>query len=315
MAIDKKKVEYFLNELKKRGTEISGGNPDKLRASYILRDPEFYWDFGSFLVEEAKKIDEDKRYRWISRQTIGIEKDILGSISNDDWLTPKIYTWADELQEKEHFMFVADLAGHKFDSFRIKVMEYIYDIFSKKTLSSFSEAKKEKLAKKLLEKKWKHLGEGGINGILKEFRGKTSSSYGVRKPFDELSNRVDNAVHNGNADERKLLRNEIGKNMIDKLRTYLQILPLDDQSLYEEMVNQYKKELSRKTLTKNDSAKKLDETFDKCIKDKDVKKRILKSINAYEMGETNTELNAIESEDDYEEWKRNKENFEQMMTG
>ena len=59
MTIDRTKVEYYLNELKKRGKEITGGVG---RPSFELRDPEYYWDFGSFLVEQAQQVDEDKQY-------------------------------------------------------------------------------------------------------------------------------------------------------------------------------------------------------------------------------------------------------------
>lgn len=100
--------------------------------------------------------------------------------------------------------------------------------------------------------------------------------------------------------------------MIDKLRTYLQILPLSDTVLFKEMVFQYKTSLNRRIPTKNEDAKKLDEAFGKCIKDQDLKREIMTKINAYEMGQTNNFLNAIESENEYEEWKRTKENFEQM---
>ena len=47
---------HYLNELKKRGEEITGGTPGKKRPSYILRDPEFYWDFGSFLVDATQLV-------------------------------------------------------------------------------------------------------------------------------------------------------------------------------------------------------------------------------------------------------------------
>lgn len=312
MKIDEEKVESFLNLLKERAKIISGGSKNKLRPSYILRDPDYYWDFGSFLVEQAQKIDEEKRRRWITKQTMTIEKNILGPIRNDEWLTPKIYTWVNELEDKEHFMYVADLAGHKNGSFRFKVMEYILEIFSKKHPSSYSEVKKEKLAKKLLEKKLQHLGEEGINSILKEFRGKTSLGYGIRNSYDSLSNGIGNVIEKDTPNERKTLRNEIGKNMIDKLRTYLQILSLTDYSFYQEMVSDYKSELNRKILTKNQDAKKLDQVFGKCIKDKNLKQRIMTLINAYEMGELNTELNALESEENYDEWKRTKDNFAQM---
>lgn len=315
MNIDQTKVEYFLNELKKRGKEISGGTKNKLRPSYVLRDPAFYWDFGAFLVEQAQQIDKDKRDRWICRQTKNIEKDILGPVSNNDWLIPKIYTWVDELQDKEHFMYVADLAGHKFGSFRIKVVEYIYEIYSKKNPHpDWTEIKKKKLAEKLLEKKLKHLGEGGVNDVIKQFREKSKMSlgYGIKNAFTMLSNQVEEVVNSGSSVDRESLKNEIGKNMIDKLRTFLQILPLTDSSLFEDMVSEYKTQLNRKISTKNENADKLDEAFGKCIKNKDLKKRILVQINAYDMGQTNTFLNAIESVYDYNEWKRTKENFEQM---
>ena len=314
MKIDQEKLNYFLNELKKLGKEMSGGNKDKLRPSYVLRDPDFYWNFGKFLVEQAQQIDEEQRYRWICRQTKNLEKEILGP-TKDDWLVPKIYTWVDELQDKDHFMYVANLAGHKFGSFRIKVLEYIYDIYSKKNPSQYSESKKNKLAEQLLEKKLGHRGEGGVNDILREFRGKTETAigYGVKNSFNTLSSKVEDAVENGTPEDRESLKNEIGKNMIDKLRTYLQILPLGESSLFEEMVSEYKTQLGRKISTKNDDAKKLDEVFGRCIKDKDAKMRLMKLINSYEMGETNTFLNAIESEPNYQEWKRTKENFEQMM--
>ena len=123
---------------------------------------------------------------------------------------------------------------------------------------------------------------------------------------------VEDAVNTGSPNDRIKLKNEIGKNMIDKLRTYLQILPLNDSSLFEEMVSEYKIQLNRKISTKNEDAKKLDEAFGKCIKDKDLKKKILILINTYDMGQTNTFLNAIESESDFDEWKRTKENFENM---
>ena len=82
MTIDKAKVEFFLKELRKRGKEITGGTPGKKRPSYELRDPEYYWDFGSFLVEQAQQVDEDQRHTWIRRQTINIEKDNLLRITS-----------------------------------------------------------------------------------------------------------------------------------------------------------------------------------------------------------------------------------------
>jgi len=121
MKIDKSKVEFFLNELKSRGKKISGGIG---RQSYELRDPEFYWEFGEFLVNQAQKVDGKERYTWIVRQTKNIEKEILGPVANEDWLVPKIYVYVDALKDKKHFMYVADIAGHKVGTFRIKVMQY-----------------------------------------------------------------------------------------------------------------------------------------------------------------------------------------------
>ena len=88
MTIDKAKVEFFLSELRKRGKEITGGTPGKKRPSFELRDPEYYWGFGSFLVKQAQQVDEDQRHTWIRRQTQNIEKEILGPVTNDDgwWL-------------------------------------------------------------------------------------------------------------------------------------------------------------------------------------------------------------------------------------
>jgi len=305
MSIDKKKVEFFLKELKKRGKEMSGGIG---RSSYELRDPDFYWEFGEFLVKESQKIDEEERYRWVVRQTKGIEKEILGAVANEDWLVPRIYRWADELQDKKHFMYVADIAGHKVGTFRIKVMEYIYDIYSKKDPSTYSESQKKKLADKLQKK----LTHTEINGILKDFRGKTTLGYGIRNQFDILTNQVEEIIENGDQDARESFKNEIGVKMIDKLRTFLQILPLDDQSLFEEMCSEYKSQFNKKLSTKYEPAEKLSDAFGKCIKDKDLKKKITKMINSYEMGSTNTFLGALESQKDYEYWKRTKENFEQM---
>jgi len=305
MKIDQTKVKFFLNELKKRGKQISGGIG---RPSYELRDPEFYWNFGTFLVEQAHQIDKDERHRWILRQTKKIEEDILGPVANDDWLIPRIYSWVDELQDKEHFMYVADLAGHKVGTFRIKVMEYICEIYSKKNLSQYSEAKKNKLAEKLQKK----LTHSEINAILKEFRGTTSLGYGIQKQFDILTSKVEDVVNHGSPADRELLKNEIGIKMIDKLRTYLQILHLGDSSLFEEMISEYKTLLNRKISTKYEPAEKLAEAFGKCIKDKEMRKRIMTKINAYDMGETNTFLNAIESVSEYDDWKRTKENFEQI---
>ena len=99
MTIDRTKVEYYLNELQKRGKPISGGVG---RQSFELRDPEYYWNFGSFLVEQAQQVDEDKQYDWIYKQTKKIEKEILGPVANDDWLVPKIFEFVNELQDKDH---------------------------------------------------------------------------------------------------------------------------------------------------------------------------------------------------------------------
>ena len=133
MNIDKAEVERYLNELKKRGKEITGGTPGKKRPSYILRDPEFYWEFGSFLVQQAQKVPKEERTTWIRRKTKKFEIEILGNVSNtNDYLVPKIWAYADQLQDKEHFMYVANIAGHKFKKFRIKVLDYIYEIYSKK---------------------------------------------------------------------------------------------------------------------------------------------------------------------------------------
>jgi len=189
-------------------------------------------------------------------------------------------------------------------------MEYIWEIYSKKNPSPHSEAKKNKLAEKLRKK----LTHSEINAILKEFRGITTLGYGIQKQFDILSSRVEDVVKNGSPADRELLKNEIGKNMIDKLRTYLQILSLGDSTLFEEVYSENKALLNRKISTKYEAAEKLSEAFGKCIKDKDIRKRILKMINSYEMGETNTFLNAIESEQNYNEWKRTIENFAMMAS-
>ena len=317
MTIDKAKVEFFLSELRKRGKEITGGTPGKKRPSYELRDPEYYWDFGSFLVEQAQQVDEDQRHTWIRRQTIDIEKEIIGSVTDDDnWLIPKIYTIVDELQDKEHFMYVADIAGHKVGSFRFKVLGYIDEIYSKKNPSDFTESKKNKLAEKLQNK----LTHEQVNAILREFRGKTLG-YGIRTQFDALSSRVEDAVNTENHDEMELLRNEIGLKMINKLRTFLQILSIStDASLFDELCTEHKTTLNSKISTNNDSAKKLVETFKDCIKNvdkkgidrnKEFRKKILKKISSYDMGQANTFLNAIKSKADYVEWKRTKEGFEQ----
>ena len=305
MTIDRTKVEYYLNELQKRGKPISGGVG---RQSFELRDPEYYWNFGSFLVEQAQQVDEDKQYDWIYKQTKKIEKEILGPVANDDWLVPKIFEFVNELQDKDHFMYVADIAGHKVGTFRIKVMDYIYEIYSKKNPSKYSESQKNKLAEKLQKK----LTHDEINGVLREFRGKTSLGYGIEKEFRLLSHKVEDAVDSENFTDMESLKNEIGPKMIDKLRTYLQILSLSEQSLFDEVYDENKKALVRKTSTQNESAGKLSETFGKCVKDKDLRKKIIKKINSYEMGQFNNYLNAIESKDNFEDWKRTKENFEQM---
>jgi len=164
----------------------------------------------------------------------------------------------------------------------------------------------------LAEQLQKKLTHDEINAILKNFRGKTTLGYGIQNQFHILSGTVYEIVENGNQEGRELLKNKIGTKMIDKLRTFMQLLPLDDQSLFEDMCSQYKSQLNRKTSTKYEPAEKLAETFGRCIKDKDLKIKINKMINSYEMGQTNTFLGAIESQEDYEDWKRTKENFEQM---
>jgi len=136
--------------------------------------------------------------------------------------------------------------------------------------------------------------------------------YGIEKVFRLLSHKVEDAVDSENFAGMESLKNEIGPKMIDKLRTYLQILPLSEQSLFDEVYDENKTALVRKTSTKNESAGKLSETFGKCVKDKDLRKKIIKKINSYEMGQFNNYLNAIESKDNFEDWKRTKENFEQM---
>ena len=61
--------------------------------------------------------------------------------------------------------------------------------------------------------------------------------------------KVEETVESGDLEKRESLKNEIGIKMIDKLRTFLQILPLDDQSLFEDMCAEYKNLFRKKIST------------------------------------------------------------------
>lgn len=306
---DKEEITRILQKIKTKGIPISGGIG---RQSFVLRDPDVYWELGTALCKAAEraKINNLQRREWVRKHAGIIEKEILGEAKEENRITVNCFEYVDNLQDKEHFMWVVDLAGHKFGKFRLKVLDYIYDIYSKKNPSGYSESKKNQLAEKLLQREYTHKE---INKILSDFKGRKKFSPELGKSYLQLKEDVDHAI-SGNEGDRRKLREEIGLKMIDILRTLFQLLQIQNDSIYIQTYNEVKNEIQSRISTKYNPAKIILEVLKKCANDEDARKKIHNKINSFEMGELQTQLRALEKEDYHKEFIETRDSFDTMFS-
>ena len=182
--------------------------------------------------------------------------------------------------------------------------------FLKNVLLHILRQKKKKLAETLLKQPYTH---DEINKILSEFRGKKKISSEFGEAVSIIRDDIDKSI-NGNKDDRKKLREKIGLKMIDNLRSLLQLLQMKNPQIYNSTYDAIKKEISTTTKTKYDSAKILFEDLRRGARDEDIRKKIEKNFNTYQMGKLQNELRAVETEVNFDEYKDTQNKLESMFT-
>lgn len=304
-------IRKILQEIEASKGSKSGGSGGE--NSFIMRKPELYWDLGTAIQKALmdSKISEDKKRYWIRTKTKKLQEEIFGGTPSDEnKLTCLLaYNFVDELQDQKHFMFVADLAGHKFELFNRKFLEYIYRIFSKKA-PQYTKSKLDNLAKKLLERRYTH---DEYNKILKEFRGKTKISwYEVESSHNMLLDMLDRVIEK-NEEDRKLLRDKINSKLIEQLRLLLQLLQINDNLLFQQIIDKNKAMISKVIKSNIEEANKFYKILKHCIKNESTRKKLMDVINPYEIGQLQTKLWAIQNEENYKEYMETKDMFQNIF--
>jgi hypothetical protein len=308
---DQVEIKNILLEIFSNQIPISGGGKNK-KPSFYLRKPELYWNLGVSLKKAAENsnVPEEQRRDWILKSTRKLEDEILGGKKDENQRTCVLaYNYVYELEDKDHFMFVADMAGHKFKQFRRKWLDYIYRIFSKKN-PTLPDAKRKQLSKKLLEKKYTH---EQYNQILKEFRGKSKVSWSeLEDAFLQLNTEVEESLES-DEEKRRLFRESMTPQLIEQLRYLLQLLKIEDENTYNKIYNDNKSKFSKKIKTDLPSANTLVENLKNCIKDPELRKKLLRVMNPYEMGQLQTKLRSLESQENYQQYIETKDTFRNIF--
>lgn len=301
---DSIQIESILLEIKKNShvTAKSGAV-----ASYSMRKPELYWELGITLnkIAEQRGVPPEERREWASIKYAPLEKKIWGEEKREP-ISAQAVSFVYEFQDKDYYMFVAGLAGHKWKKFVKKKLTYLRYLLSK-TKPSLSSELQEKLIAKLSEKNYT-LPE--FTDILKEYSRKSEMTE-ILESFYELRDMVEEAMNDG-ANERQELRESIGSTVIEQIRYALQLLKMNEQS-FERAYKIAKSTLTAKAETKIVAASVLSHYLKKIITSAQQREKFLKHIHQSDIGALNMMLHVLKSEENYKDYEKKQQALREIF--
>jgi len=303
---DKEEILRILTKIKQKSIiAVKGGSGGAKR--YAMRDPEIIWELGLALQNAADNsaISEDKRKQWIRRISRKYDSEIIGE--GNEW-SISAYDWLTHFKQKDHYMFVAKLAGYREDqkqnSFNKRRVRYLRPIYTKLEVPTLPSNKIKQLTKQLEDDQTLRLNDEDYYKIIKKIRGTDVIHWQpIMDSIEELSNLVETATENSNSEqERKNLREKLGDNLIIQLRFALQLCVIDNKNDFEYAYNLAKEKFKKKSKTNYPQFQELFENLKPLIKNFEDKKKRVKKTSYYELEQLNSNLDAIRSEDIYHEY-------------
>jgi len=301
------KIEEILKQIKQEQEPISGGSGKVER--YSMRKPELYWELGLAVKEEAEKtnIPKEQRREWARRKFEKLDKKFFGKVREKP-ICFISYEFYNEFQNKEHFLKVANAAGHKFGKLRRKRIEDLQSVLSLRE-PTISKKKQQQLIEKLCERDYTR---AEFLDIKSKIQGKESIPWSnFREAYYNLTQDVEMAI-TGDEKVRKELRTLIGMNSIDQIRYLTQLVKMTNVSHLEEAIKKVKSTLSKKGTDKPPAGVLLT-VLKKCYKEKKLREKLLRQINPYELSELQTKLRAIQNEDSFDEYQERQESINKMF--
>lgn len=290
-------VKKILLQIKKESEPISGGSGEKER--YEMRNPILLWNLGTLISEicDERKITENERKAWVKKTFWKIDEEVWPG-HQQSFIA---YKFKHEFIDEDQFRLVADLAGYKFKKqFRRKRMEYLLHAFSKKKPTATSEQQK-KLIRNLGEKDLTH---DEFLKIKQQILGKVKEVFDeIEDLFDSLFNQVEKALNDSSY--RDNLRKDIGAELITQLSYVLQLLKMRDKTKFAKAYSDsVKRELNKKTKSKSKTAIDLFNSLRSYLDDEEKRNLLLNTLEESELSQLNTNLYAIESEENFQNYRR-----------
>lgn len=298
MMTDKiENVKEILRQIKKESVPISGGSGDKER--YEMRNPSLLWELGSLIDEicEDKKKPEKERKTWVHENFWKIDESIWPGHRQ----SYNAYKFKYEFMDEERFSLIADLAGYKFKKqFRRKRMEYLLHVFSKRKPTA-SLAQQQELIEKLGERDLTH---DEFLKIKQQVLGSAKSTFDdIEELFDSLFDQVKKALDDSSF--RETLRKEIGPQLIKQISYALQLLKMRDKLKFTKAYSDsVKRELNKKSKSKSKIAIDLFHHFKSYLDDEEKRNLLLNTLTESDLSQLNTNLYAIETEDNFKNYNK-----------
>ena len=295
MSDSLKEVEKILQKIKESSDSISGGSSEK--GSFVMREPNLYWDLGLAVQRfcNEKNIPVNERKGWV----VEFFRDKDEAIWPGHQLSQYGYKYVYEFVDKENYLLIADLAGHKFGNFRKKRVDYLLTSFSKRK-PQLTPEKQKLLIKRLGERDYSH---DEFLKVIQEVRGKTKIPIEkICDRFEEFRNEVQQLM-NCSVQERMEFRSTIGLKLLDQIRFTLQLLRMRDPLKFKRAFTPgIKAELIKKQNSKSGIAKGLFSLLKDCLGNEEKTNLLFDVIDPSEMSQLNTILSALKSEESYKEY-------------
>lgn len=310
---DQEEIIRILKEIKaKSTTAIKGGSGGAARPE--MRDAHIIWELGIAINNaiENSSVLEEKRKEWVRKISRKFDTEILGE--GNEWCN-SAYDWFIHFKTKEHYLFVAKLAGYRDDpvknSFRKRRVRYLRPIFTKLEESTLSEAKTKKLIEELEDDSTLELNDEQYYSIIKKNRGRESIPWQyISDSIEDLQNLVEPVIDDEkNEENRTKLREALGKTLLTQISDALQLCVIDNKKDYDYAYNTAKKEFNKKAKTKYPKFEKLYESLKILLKNFDEKNKRIKKSFYYDLEQLSGNLDAIADEKVYQSYIIRKKNI------
>jgi hypothetical protein len=295
-----KRVKEILLEIKNKSEPISGGSGDTDR--FQMQKPMLYWKLGKAIQEicEEQKIAIEERKAWVKKHFRKIDNEIWQGHRESSY---HAYKYVHELIDEDVFVEVIAIAGHKFNKFRRKRVDYILSAFSQRNPTA-TKAQQAELVKRLGEKDLTH---NEFLDIKKKILKSSIPIDEIRDLFDQTFESVETALEN--PETRKALRMKLGSQLISQISYILQLLKMttDKVKFEKAFTKKVRNELNKDSKSNSKETIQLFKYLRACLNDSEKSRFLLQNIDASELSELNTNLFAIESEENFEEYRKSTE--------